>query len=478
MKHLVTSLIKQSAGRWPSTWIPIQIVVISGFLSVLVACSPVKFSTNIDCSAFGGEGTCQNINGVLVGKPRAFKLDGGKIDVVFVNDNSASMSFYQDKLGSKLSSFVSKLAQSQSDFRVGITTTDISSQVDPSFTQNNPRNINQNGALQDGRLISLSGGRSFLTQRDGDLLEQFKIGIQRQESKNCDRLLSLPMSGSLDWGSATYRENCPSSDERGTMAAYNLIKNNPNGFIRDDSSKLVFVFLANEDVRSGVYSSKSESVQNFKLKTEDRPDAVVDLYKQKYPRKSIVMNTISILPGRVKTQVVGGGDVRESARLASARIFDAFKDGGSGDQTFNPTNVFDPGDESCLNLTKPGLSDEEKAQISKFGFSRSYSYFYSLGTRMTGGVEVSLCEGEYGRHLESIAERAVQNEFFVCRGLQIKRAWIGNIDLTAEQMQTAGVRTVSATADSEGYVHFPKKTDSQDEIKPGEIVNLDFTCAR
>ena len=436
---------------------------------IYVGCAPVDFAVDMGsdgCDAFGGPGTCRYENGRLVGKPRAFTMNGGKIDIVFVNDNSGSMSFYQKKLGARLKSFIDHLNKVKSDFQVGIVTTDISTGIDASFQNNDPRAINGNGAFQDGKLIAFPNGKSFFSVSDfntsdfiaGSIpgIDLFKRTIERDETQKCDVFLKTGTNKELEWESPLYRENCPSGDERGLYAASLVLKNNPSGIIRDESNKVVFIILGNEDVRSSAYSrTKFAAEANFRLKPEDMPTSLVDVFRQKYPRKSLKVNTISILPGPLK-KGIGPLD-------ASNRIYESFRFGGTMNAANSPDQLFEEGDSKCLNPTSG-------AEAEQAGFARTYSYLYSLAARITGGVETSLCQEDYGRKLEEIAENAVRNEFFVCNDLQIDRAWIGNIGASESQMGAGENKSVNVTAEN-GYAKFPN------DLPPGTAVNLDFTCA-
>ncbi len=411
---------------------------------IYVGCAPVKFAPDIDCSAFQGE--CSRVDGRVVGKPQAFVMNGGKIDVVFIDDNSASMSYYQKKLADRLQSFIGILDNAKSDYRIAITTTDISSQIDSSIS-NSPRSANQNGALQDGRLIAFGNGRKFLTPGDSDRLSQFRTAIERSETATCDQFLRNGGSSML-WDSPQALANCVSGDERGIFAANLVVSRNPEGFIREDAVKTVFVGITNEDVRSGDYARINSSTSNYRLWKEDTPQELVAMYRQKYPRKTLEFNTIGILPGQLKAGV--------SASDAALKIFEAFKVGGTQSDSGKPDQFFTNPDTSCLGSAQSASSG--------MNVTPGYSNLYSLASLMTGGIQTSLCQEDYGSQLESIAKNSIRNRFYVCHGLAVERAWIGDIN------NEHSPETVTVSAE-DGFARFP------DDIEPGTTVNLKFSCA-
>ena len=119
-------------------------------------CSEVSFRKDpiVECQG-RGSGSCVTSQGVD-SFDYSIRFQPGKVDVLFVNDNSASMSWEQARIADRFVNFVQQLDGTGIDYRIGMVTTDVSS------SSNQPRAINQNGALQDGRLISFSSGMKFL----------------------------------------------------------------------------------------------------------------------------------------------------------------------------------------------------------------------------------------------------------------------------------------------------------------------------
>ena len=142
-----------------------------------------------------------------------------KVDVLFVVDNSPSMSEEQDLLGTALSSFITSLGRI--DWQIGVTTTD---------TSNGTYGIK-------GSLLNLDGTSQKILTKDTPGFETiFKDTVKREEVIGCNGI-TIP---------------CPSSDERPLEAitmAINKRNSDNSGFFRDGAD-LAVVILSDEDERS------------------------------------------------------------------------------------------------------------------------------------------------------------------------------------------------------------------------------------
>ncbi len=201
------------------------------------------------------------------------------------------MSFEQARLAQRFNNFVSLLDSQFMDYRIAMTTTDISD------SQNTPRAINQNGELQDGRLASFANGKKYLTLSDGTLAEKttlFNQMINRPETIKCEAFINSWIGSGKSINdptySALYMQNCPSSDERGIYAANLVIQNNPNNFLRTEAD-LAIIFLSDEDVRSQLYDP-FYNVPGFSLGSLDTAQSLISQIKQKYPSKSFGVHAI------------------------------------------------------------------------------------------------------------------------------------------------------------------------------------------
>jgi hypothetical protein len=149
---------------------------------------------------------------------------GGMVDILFVDDNSASMEEEQRRLGQRFSSFATRLAGL--DWQVGITTTDCST---------GPFGIC-------GSLLNLTGAPGYiLTAATPGYLTVFQNTIQRPETFD-------PNTGQ----SCIITNSCPSGNEQGLLATINAMtkRNTDNaGFFRNGAD-LAVVYLSDEDEQS------------------------------------------------------------------------------------------------------------------------------------------------------------------------------------------------------------------------------------
>ena len=256
-------------------------------VSLLTACSAVKFSAKTDCE---GDTNCVVDQGSLVHQVN-ITVEGGNVDVLFVNDNSASMSYEQARLADRLSFFVAQFEQRFINYRMAVTTSDISS------ASNAPRSINQNGALQNGKLIRFSGNAPFITRDSGSASQReqmFRQVINRPETLSCENFITGWVNSGRSRESSEYSQayaaNCPSTDERGIYAANLVAKNNPDSFIRPESD-LHIIFLADEDVRSQLYWNNTPG---FALEDYDTGDRLLPNIKAIYPQKTVGLHAIIV----------------------------------------------------------------------------------------------------------------------------------------------------------------------------------------
>ncbi|MBK7960472.1 MAG: hypothetical protein IPK04_04175 [Bdellovibrionales bacterium] len=251
-----------------------------------IGCAEVKFSANSSCDGLSG-GKCVVGPDGMLSISDVVIVSGGKVDILIVDDNSASMSFEQNALADRFSNFVNLLESKSIDYRLGITTTDISSATNP------PRSVNQNGALQDGKLIGLDGGFKFVTPQTGDSAFRNKIfnaAIRRNETLECEKfILSWVDAGNSTTTaeySTAYAEHCPSQDERGLYAANLVLKNNVDSFIRPEAD-LAIIVLSDEDVRSQLYWYKTPG---YDLEEFDTAQGFVNSVKSVYPDKKFAVH--------------------------------------------------------------------------------------------------------------------------------------------------------------------------------------------
>ena len=94
----------------------------------VIACAPTKFNPASDVKA---ENVCDSsVSSCIVEQgflnlTQNFEVGAGKVDILFVSDNSASMSPIQVKLKDRFSGFIQNLDSKKINYRVAVTTTDV-----------------------------------------------------------------------------------------------------------------------------------------------------------------------------------------------------------------------------------------------------------------------------------------------------------------------------------------------------------------
>ncbi|HEY8271230.1 MAG TPA: hypothetical protein VIG33_10115 [Pseudobdellovibrionaceae bacterium] len=179
----------------------------------------------------------------------------GKIDILFIDDNSASMDPKQASLGTKFSGFVTELLKI--DWQIGITTTDCSA---------GPYGIC-------GSLLPLTGINSkILTPSVANYQTVFNNSIQRPETAGCLSTGTCPSGNSEPLLSAT--------------TAMNKYNTDNNGFFRANAD-LAIVILSDADER-----------QTGGANYANRPTQLVAAFNNIWPSdKKLKVYSIIVKPG-------------------------------------------------------------------------------------------------------------------------------------------------------------------------------------
>lgn len=253
-----------------------------GLVSYFLACSPVQFSKMPAPSCHGSGLVCSqtcNDTGCFEKFDDVKTVGSGAVDILFVNDNSGSMSYEQNHMGSKFPNFLQSLGGV--DYRIAMTTTDVAG-------ASNAVGVPKVAARQDGALLDFGAGLKFIDRNTPNVATLFNDTIRRAETLQCEQ-------------SGYQTTNCPSGDERGIYAANLAIDRNDGGFLRP-TAPLAIVILADEDVRSGMYPGGSReagvpgynSSPLYPLSDYDRPETLVSRFKSKFPTKSLSVHSIVI----------------------------------------------------------------------------------------------------------------------------------------------------------------------------------------
>lgn len=267
-----------------STLIYVQFAL-SAAMGSIIACSPTKFDVAPSRVCESGVDTCIVENGIT-SLTQSFKVGAGKVDILFIDDNSASMSQIQSRLAARFSGFVEALDRREINYQIGITTTDI------------------NLALNDG-LITFGNGSQILKSSDSNRVSLFNGGIVRTETVACENFMKSayytygPSFNSTSYYAQNYNTYCPSGDERGIYSAYEVLSKNVGSLVRDDAN-LNVILLSNEDVRSGLYSNTQ--YPQYALEDKDKAANLISMINSTYSGKYWEFNSIITKDAACATQ--------------------------------------------------------------------------------------------------------------------------------------------------------------------------------
>lgn len=373
-----------------------------------IGCSPVKFTKDPEYQK------CQSSGEVCVSADGRDYFDstltirGGVVDILIVNDNSASMSEEQKQMANKFGTFLAKLDSERVDYRIGMTTTDVSD------SNNEPRAINQNGDLQDGKLIKFDDGSYFITPNSANKESLFASAVKRTETLSCETWLVTSEAQSLKTTDKTkfnklYYEKCPSGDERGIYASNLVIKNNPHTFLRGEAN-LAIILISDEDNRSVGYVSSKTPDSNlwaaFALQSLDLPANFVENFNSLYgTSKNLAFNSI----------------------------------------------VVKSGDTACR--------DSQAAQLP--GATGTYGASYVQLSNLTGGVVGSVCASDYTSQLGDIATNIIEK--------------INSVSIACENPNDLIVQLTNVNSGLTYDLSGRLITFSQD-LPPGSQVRLKYSC--
>ncbi len=294
-------------------------------MSVFTACSDTEFAKT-DMSV------------------QAYTVDVGQVDILFVVDNSGSMSTEQRRMANSFPNFVQGLDLAGLDYRIGIITTDVSSQT---------RQLVDNGRLQNGNFLKFPNGDYYLTPKSKNIESEFWSTIQRQETLDCEN------SG--------YNTNvCPSDDERGIYAAYLAVDNNKKSFFRKNGH-LALIFLSDEDVRG--FGNSSEQYPYRMPEALDYPENLLQVIETRLGKNTDVSAHAIVTD-------------TESCKLAQRA------QGGN-------SNIHGVIGSFYMSMTNPNNS----SLISSVAGTTMGSY---AGGQLVPGVVGSICSNDYVSELGSI----------------------------------------------------------------------------
>lgn len=249
---------------------------------IYFGCNDVQFAQDPDsfypCQNFNKD--CTPIEGIDY---FSYSFDVGfpQVDIIFVDDNSGSMSTEQKQMGDHIGDFLNSLEGL--DYHLGIITTDVTSTQNPARAFSADSNNNGIGALQDGNFLKFTNGEYFLTDKSTNLQVAFRQTIQRPETLVCETALA---------NKKDIKTNCPSPDERGIFASILALSKLPAGFIRE-GAHLALVILSDEDERSA-----SGTLTGYPLEDNDQPQTLVNkVHESLGNAKTFSAHAVVVKPG-------------------------------------------------------------------------------------------------------------------------------------------------------------------------------------
>ncbi len=262
------------------------------FLAGFGACSDIQFGKIANCqnSGYTCQVVCQDDGNCIEEFSNYLEVPKPQVDILFVIDNSGSMTPEHEDLEQSFHGFFDKIKGL--DYRIAMTTTDVSASASAlardynqppySSAPNKPEGgtIAMGGYYQDGKFLPfyINGARAPFLQKnhsgsDSANEQAFKkaLGKIREGTKYCET-------------SKLWQEYCASGDERGTYAMNLALERNEAGFFRP-GVHLAIVVVSDEDVRSkGIISPGCDPNSQLDcLDEKDLPESVIDTLKRSYP---------------------------------------------------------------------------------------------------------------------------------------------------------------------------------------------------
>lgn len=343
------------------------------------ACSPVQFGTlKLDCRDFPANFECTEKKPILnISNPEIpdtnhettknylefnYSVSLGKVDIIFVVDNSSSMAKEHRSFARQFKNFLNKIKNVQ--YHIAVITTDISA---------SPYNPVRNAYYQDGKFIPIAR-QMFLTNKYlGETPPQHTIAalttaISREETIECDTGTGNQSQSSNNIYDQLYEgdpENvaCPSHDERGTYAMNLAIRNPQYRTFFRDNAHLMFIVLSDEDIRSSSDFINQDGFEQYTFEDLDYPETLVrNIHDQFGSLKSFSVHSIIIPPG--------------DSRCLNKQNRNNADGAGSG----------------------RGYYGEQYARLSKAREEELIQY----GNLLRGSV-ISICDKTYGSQLKNIA---------------------------------------------------------------------------
>lgn len=255
----------------------ISAIVTSFFVAgLIIGCSDVGFQTvpSATCTNFN-QGGDQECTFTPNGNVYSVSFKTGLLDILFVNDNSGSMSREQEKMANAFSGFLNTIANF--DYQIAMVTTDMENDGGKLLTF-----VDENGNTD---------GEKVLKKGASNIVSKFRGTIQRNETLVCDNNMYA-------------QDSCPSTDERGIYAANNAVTSNEANWLRS-GAHTVIIPLSDESQRSKTEWDSNLNdwvggISGKPLEAKDRPETLVEAFASKYATKSLAVHPIIVRPGDIQ----------------------------------------------------------------------------------------------------------------------------------------------------------------------------------
>lgn len=244
-----------------------KMLVLMGFsFGIYIGCSEVNFEEGVGpiCSKLRsdyGSPACLHTSDGYQDFSYPTKILG-RLDLLFVVDNSGSMSEEQRTMASHFSQFIQDLGDSNFNvsYQIGLITTDVT------------RNAGRLLAFDNGKtIISNAPQNPYYASNAGEL---FRSAISRPETLNCEQSGFLP-------------SECPSGKESGIKAVNSFLNKAYSYFFRD-YSHFSIIIISDED----------ENSRGKNLAEDNLPETLVSKVQlQISASKAFSVNAIVVRPG-------------------------------------------------------------------------------------------------------------------------------------------------------------------------------------
>lgn len=211
--------------------------ILGSVLGSVIACAPTRFNPSITKDTLCNDPTSTCIQGNnSIDVTQTFKVGTGKVDILFINDISASMSKVQAQMAARFAGFIENLNRKEIDYRIAISTTDYK---------------NQSGQTA---FVGFSNGQTFLNRNSSNSEGLFNEAIASRKTVECeDFIVSMfntygPSFQNNSYYQSNYNTKCPSAQTSLLRTASNVVTSQGAMFLRNDANFNI-IAISNDDTK-------------------------------------------------------------------------------------------------------------------------------------------------------------------------------------------------------------------------------------